>query len=687
MNEMVSKNGRCLSFAVLPGCVSLFLIAWATMVGVALSFGLLFFCLSFPLIAVVWGKAALRFAVPRTTSAEEPRAFEFELEFSLGVCLLSLALLAMAYCAPGNIAWHYAALCMGAMAMGWIMRPHLFPAPHKLPLRIFVLLFSLAGISILYYYTLSFYTLGAEEVRFTAYVDVFLHANTLSMFSTNPEAFVNRYLLGADHSFYHFSSYLIPAAFHRLSGASTIETAACLWAPLGYLTMTMAAFATGRRSWGPVAGLAAVWVLLALPDGSVLPTSHSHLSFFTYARISPAMPYAIAQALVAFCVLQMGLEKQGKRLLVLAGILSLSVLVVKAHVALFFFPVAVGYAVLAYPGCTWKQRMGAMGALTILGVATLLAGFALKPELGDLGEPGVVPYMAYLFKTARLYDPLFIHLKQLEPETLRTFLGLPAAVVATFGLLLPWYVAILIGKLCVRKLDLNDLLPGVFIALYVLTMALWPLYKDGPSFEFQHRPHVFVYAWMAIYCAGQSAAFLPRFGAFPASAWIKAGAILVLMVSLLVPWVTKDHYQHRCHATRMRGNYAIPRGLWECARFIRDHAETNDVHVTSSQDPMGKVTGITERPALISYTIQTNKTLDTREVFARNVAIHEALRAATSLETLQNTAQEHGVRWYLLEPDGLEVAWPQSVLDQPAYSSNGYGVYDLHNLVQPHIAP
>lgn len=154
-----------------------------------------------------------------------------EFQFVLGLPFLGLALLAMAYILPGNIALHYGALCAGALLGAWTWRKRLGFPSAALGLRALTLVFSFAGISILYFYSLALYTLGPETVRFTAYFDLFLHANTLSIFATNPEAFGNRYLLGADNPFYHYASYLIPAAFRRFSGASNLTAVVGIGSP------------------------------------------------------------------------------------------------------------------------------------------------------------------------------------------------------------------------------------------------------------------------------------------------------------------------------------------------------------------------------------------------------------------------------------------------------------------------
>jgi len=54
----------------------------------------------------------------------------------------------------------------------------------------------------------------------------------------------------------------------------------------------------------------------------------------------------------------------------------------------------------------------------------------------------------------------------------------------------------------------------------------------------------------------------------------------------------------------------------------------------------------------------------------------ERLQHATTVEDLQRAVRETGIRWYVAHP-GDPNAWPAEFLDQPAFESNGYRVYDM----------
>lgn len=136
------------------------------------------------------------------------------------------------------------------------------------------------------------------------------------------------------------------------------------------------------------------------------------------------MPYAISQALVAYCLLRNGLEQKSVRRIGLALFLSFAIVLVKAHVALFFLPVSIAYAVMCYPGLRGRTRAGILALLSLMGAIALSGLFALKPDMGALGDSGLPEYMEYLRKVARPHDPLYVYLRGISSEPVQILLGL-----------------------------------------------------------------------------------------------------------------------------------------------------------------------------------------------------------------------------------------------------------------------
>jgi hypothetical protein len=60
----------------------------------------------------------------------------------------------------------------------------------------------------------------------------------------------------------------------------------------------------------------------------------------------------------------------------------------------------------------------------------------------------------------------------------------------------------------------------------------------------------------------------------------------------------------------------------------------------------------------------------------RRLELLERLKTLTTAEEIREVAARTGIRWYLLHPDD-RVPWPEEVLAYPAFSADGFAVYDL----------
>jgi hypothetical protein len=61
----------------------------------------------------------------------------------------------------------------------------------------------------------------------------------------------------------------------------------------------------------------------------------------------------------------------------------------------------------------------------------------------------------------------------------------------------------------------------------------------------------------------------------------------------------------------------------------------------------------------------------------------QRLQHATSIEDLQRSVRETGIRWYVAHP-GDPNTWPAEFRDHPAFESNGYRVYDMQRCFDLH---
>jgi hypothetical protein len=128
----------------------------------------------------------------------------------------------------------------------------------------------------------------------------------------------------------------------------------------------------------------------------------------------------------------------------------------------------------------------------------------------------------------------------------------------------------------------------------------------------------------------------------------------------------------------VRSGLHVDAGLVDCAGYIRRQPPTDAVVQDSGSDKFAVLAGLAERPsfaARVDMWIRLSKAF--REApYQEHLKKLERLQHATTVEDLQRAVRETGIRWYVAHP-GDPNAWPAEFLDQPAFESNGYRVYDM----------
>ena len=119
--------------------------------------------------------------------------------------------------------------------------------------------------------------------------------------------------------------------------------------------------------------------------------------------------------------------------------------------------------------------------------------------------------------------------------------------------------------------------------------------------------------------------------------------------------------------------HALPAGLVDCCEFLRRTAAPADLVQDFRNDPQRFIQALSERRAYFFHlATQTNlpPALLQREAALKNVW------NARTLDELLKFAVEREIKWLLLQP-GDAVAWPDEMLKDPVYESQGYRVYHV----------
>lgn len=482
---------------------------------------------------------------------------------------------------------------------------------------------------------------------------------------------------------YHYASYLVPALVSAATPTSAYLACGSFLVPVGVLLSGLAAHALVRSLWGGEAGVAATVAVLLLPDASSHGLRNPVLSFHWLEQITPMGPYGVALVASAWLFMFAGC-RSGRLALVGLSFLTASLAVhFKSH--LF---VAAALLLWLYPGLfvrgvSWRRKAAWLVfalvcffsairlAQRVEAVPTLRLDFsALKHYMNR-----VVSWLYYA--SSRDYFARFTPGSPLTHDLYWGSILLSYATVGLFGvvnLLLAFVV--LACRVSGRRLPVtakHAMFPVVILANY-LVMSLGLAYdpkNPGHPEELLHRPLVWAYFVAAAWAGGMSCRLLLPAGVLRSTRGRAVLAALALAL-LVVPYRFGPNVQVGPHWGTTLTNQSIPRGLFECARYIEENADAGDVVQESSFDPKRLFSALCEHPA---YAIAYFDGKPNRALSAR-IRELEAFHEFDDLEAIRRFAARRRIRWYVLRPED-RVSWPDSLVNRPDFSWGQFRVYSF----------
>jgi hypothetical protein len=228
-----------------------------------------------------------------------------------------------------------------------------------------------------------------------------------------------------------------------------------------------------------------------------------------------------------------------------------------------------------------------------------------------------------------------------------------------------------------HRLRAEDWVPALATGIYLYCVFVLPRNEITTSpEELQHRPFVWVYFLVAAWFCGRlyTAVDGTRLGHYCLRPALAVPACLAL---LAVPFTLGAGVAEHMEWSRFYTRIKVPRGLVDCAAFLRTQTSRLDVIQYSSPDENYVVYGLTERRAYLCYSPRTQAVRERdAPLVVKRVQDLRALEKAATTTALREQAAALGLRWFLLNPADV-VNWPQEFLDRPAHSAGGFRVYDL----------
>ena len=532
------------------------------------------------------------------------------------------------------------------------------------------------------------------DVRLRPWIDFFVHADLVGQYCSDRSIWSmgDPDLFGERLPFYHYASYLLPACVSAWTGQSANDTIATFWIPFGFLLAGLAAYTLAGVLWGNPAGLAALIGVLLVSDSSTYGVRCGWYSFHWLVAVGAGLLYGIAGGAVVVLLIVKGIRPTNWTVISLGVVLAFLNILLKAHIFVVGFPALVAWLVLFKEGWSTGRRLVVGLAIAVMAGAAILVAdrlkigplFILFHRYHGIGEyvravAGKVP--------ADSWEGTVLPLRDERPIYRHPFLVLLLVIGGPFGALALAYPILMLVSKILKKLQPEDAIPALTLAVYFYLVFLTPSNTRGAPDELWHRPFVWVYFLLAVWVWGKSFYLLTtsRFGTPRVLPAVMAVAGLALLVKPLERGKVIQSVGTRAGSGYT--NVPIRSDFLGCARFLRDHAGKLDV---VQNDPYDKdLNFVLPVPVLASFSERRcylGRPLHYWTMFATNPSgraesvrrqrILEDLRNSDSMDRLFELADRTGIRWYLANPSEA-LKWPAEFLDHPAYVSGQYRVYDL----------
>ena len=175
----------------------------------------------------------------------------------------------------------------------------------------------------------------------------------------------------------------LPAALSPLSGLSGLALAAAAALPLGLLLGLCGLYALAAASAGIGPAFLSVWIMACMPDASHFLLHNGFYGFHWLMFTAPGAGYAIGTAAIAHLGAQQWFAERRALPLLLALLLTATLITLRAHMFLLLAPALVAAVILAALPLRWRVGVLACGLLMASVLSILLAGGSARQR----GEP------------------------------------------------------------------------------------------------------------------------------------------------------------------------------------------------------------------------------------------------------------------------------------------------------------
>ena len=380
---------------------------------------------------------------------------------------------------------------------------------------------------------------GVEIIR--AWQDIYYHICQISTFASSKgfKTLSDVQMAGAAVHPYHFASYLLPAVLVDVTRSSALVAYESILVPLGILTAALAAYSLSSIIFGKWPALAASLALMLLPDTSQQGFGNPFFSYHWLQQIAPAQSYGVASAALVFMLMMEGCRITSYRLIVWGYVFVFVTLLYKSQIF-----VAISFFAFIFPALFMKERIAKYRVFWLLLLTCIYFGIVTLSQTNPhvpiirLDGTDLTSYSLSILNMQtegfikKTFTYFFIHSG--NNWYLKAASFVLVLTICTFGVFLIIYILLLKHMKRYFKPD-QWLFPLIVVTIYLVMgscLALDTRHIGTPE-ELLHRPFVWAYFVLVVWCAG--ATYHRLFGdALPANR--KVSCSLVLLIFSLVPF-------------------------------------------------------------------------------------------------------------------------------------------------------
>lgn len=469
---------------------------------------------------------------------------------------------------------------------------------------------------------------------------------------------------------YHYASFCLPVAFCQWTDTPLWRAIAAVWLPFSYIWLAWGTFTLGSVFAGPRGGLWSALATVVLPD-LLFWSGVPHvlmLSFHAVLECSPGLTYGCGIGALALAVLLRGLRHNDNRQVLAAFGFVLATFWYKINVFVPLFALFSLALMVVGQGVSPRVRWG---LLMIAGTTVLLAMIVMQvsersPSMLPGGDGG-----------KSLFEELERNLSS-PPGLMKN--AADASGVGGVALRIAWLLGLLLGplwapflfSLWTQRRQFWLRFRGAWLPVSALGILLASNFcvaqsRNGDPFELTHRQIVWGYLIVACWAAAHVCRSMPKW-------WRSRRRYDILLSTSMIAW----GFWIALRAMTPGVGIHVPTGFIECGEFLRATAHPRDVVVDSAGDPYWLVLAHSQRAVYTSYPRDENFNgwHRFRALISERYAEIQGALALTSAAELKAWANQRGLRWFVVLPDASP-AWPDSVLNSPAFRAGDCRVYDL----------